>query len=191
MYRENTADIQALVDAVNGMTASLINAYTNAVILDFSRELANELGKNSLITFSPKNIHVDNRFWYNPQLNFKYYMVPGILVILVSMIGLFLTALNIVREKEIGTIEQLNVTPIKKFQFIIGKLVPFWVIALFELAFGLLVAKLLFQLPIVGNLWLLFAFAAIYLLVVLGLGLLISTLAYSQQQVMFLFVFSS
>jgi ABC-2 type transport system permease protein len=93
--------------------------------------------------------------------------------------------MNLVREKEIGTIEQINVTPIKKYQFIIGKLVPFWIIALFELAFGLTLGKLLFDIPIVGNVFLVFGFAAIYLLAVLGIGLFISTITNNQLQSMF------
>jgi ABC-2 type transport system permease protein len=189
LKRENKAEVQLLIDAVNGMTASLTNAYAQSLISDFNTDLLSRLGSNALVNVYPKMINVSYSYWYNPQLNFKYYMLPGILVILVSMIGLFLTALNLVREKETGTIEQINVTPIKKYQFITGKLVPFWVIAMFELGFGLLIGKLLFRLPILGSISLLYLFASIYLLVVLGLGLLISTLANSQQQVMFLTFF--
>jgi ABC-2 type transport system permease protein len=116
-------------------------------------------------------------------------MVPGILVILVTIVGMFLTAINIVREKELGTIEQVNVTPIKPYQFVIGKLLPFWIIALFELSFGLLIARLVFNLTIAGSIPLLFAFAAIFLLVALGLGLILSTSASNQQQVMFMAFF--
>lgn len=113
-------------------------------------------------------------------------MLPGILVILVTIIGMFLTSLNLVREKELGTSEQINVTPIRKFHFIFGKLFPFWVIALVELAFGVLIGRIFFDLPLLGSLWLLFAFAGVYLLVVLGIGLFLSTLSSNQQQVMFL-----
>jgi ABC-2 type transport system permease protein len=116
-------------------------------------------------------------------------MVPGILVILVTIISLFLTAMNIVREKEMGTIEQINVTPIKKYQFIIGKLLPFLIIALFELAFGLFLGRIIFHVPVVGNLSLLFGFAVIYLLVILGFGLFLSVISDSQQQVMFVTFF--
>ncbi len=189
LKKENKSEIQLLLDAVNGMTASLTNAYAQSVISGFNNDLVTELGGNVYINTLPKKINTLYSFWYNPQLNFKYYMVPGILVILVSMIGIFLTALNLVREKEIGTIEQINVTPIKKYQFITGKLVPFWIIAMFELGFGLLLGKLLFNILIVGSLGLLFLFAAVYLVVILGLGLLLSTLADSQQQVMFLSFF--
>ena len=100
-----------------------------------------------------------------------------------------MSGMNLVREKEMGTIEQLNVTPVKKYQFIFGKLVPFWIIALFDLAFGLLIAWLVFDLPIVGSLWLLFGMAGVYLIGVLGLGLFISTITDTQQQLMFVSFF--
>ncbi len=189
LYTENKSDIQLLIDAVNGMVAGLTNAYTAGVINDFNAGIRKAVGTNATVEFKPQTIDISYSYWYNPELNFKFYMVPGILVILVSIVGMFLTALNLVREKEIGTIEQINVTPIVKYQFIIGKLVPFWVIALFELAFGLFLGKLLFSVPIVGSIWLLFLFAGVYLFTILGLGLLISTLANSQQQVMFLTFF--
>lgn len=116
-------------------------------------------------------------------------MLPGVLVILVTIIGMFLSSVNLVREKEMGTIEQINVTPIRKYQFIIGKLIPFWVIALFELSFGLLIGKWFFYVPIEGSLALLFGFTSVYLLVVMGIGLFISTMSSTQQQVMFLTFF--
>jgi ABC-2 type transport system permease protein len=118
-------------------------------------------------------------------MEYKNLMVPGILALLVTMIGLFLAAMNVVREKEIGTIEQINVTPIRKTHFLIGKLLPFWVIAMFEMAFGLTVGFLIFNIPINGSLPLLFAYTGIYMLVVLGMGLWISTVTDTQQQAMF------
>jgi ABC-2 type transport system permease protein len=137
----------------------------------------------------PDPIQLSSAFWYNPELNYFTYMVPGILVLLVTVISAFLSAMNIVREKEMGTIEQINVTPIKKYQFILGKLIPFWFIALFELAFGLILAKLVFDIPMLGSLGLIFFVAGVYLFVALGLGLLISTLTNTQQQSMFLTFF--
>jgi ABC-2 type transport system permease protein len=128
-------------------------------------------------------------YWFNPEMNYEIYMVPGILVILVTIISLFLTAMNIVREKEMGTIEQINVTPIRKYQFIVGKLVPFLIIALFELAFGLFLGRIIFDVPIVGSLALLFGFTLVYLLVILGFGLFLSVISESQQQVMFVTFF--
>ena len=117
-------------------------------------------------------------------MDYKIFMAPGILVMLVTTIGLFLSGMNIVREKEIGTIEQLNVTPIKKYQFVIGKLSPFLIIALGELAIGIVISKLLFHIPINGSLFLVFAFAAIYLVVLLSMGLIVSTITKTQQQAM-------
>lgn len=131
-------------------------------------------------------VDVVPRFWYNLRMNYKNLMVPGLLVVLVTLAGMFLSSMNIVREKEIGTIEQINVTPIRKWQFILGKLLPFWFISLFLLAFGLTVGRLVFHIPIEGSVFLLFAFAGVYLWVMLGLGLLISTVSDTQQQSMFL-----
>ncbi|NOQ26161.1 MAG: ABC transporter permease [Bacteroidales bacterium] len=188
LMRENSTQVQLLIDGINGTAASLINAYSSSVINSFNRNIIVDLTKMPQIKeLNP--IAVETSYWYNPELNYKIYMLPGILVILVTVISMFLAAMNIVREKEIGTIEQLNVTPIKKFEFIIGKLVPFLIIALFEMAFGLLIGKLLFDVPMVGSLGLLFGFTVVYLLVVLGIGLFISTISSTQQQVMFISFF--
>jgi ABC-2 type transport system permease protein len=113
-------------------------------------------------------------------------MVPGILGELVAMLVLILSAMNVVREKEIGTIEQINVTPIRKWQFILGKLLPFLFIGLFDLALGLTVGKLLFNIPLEGDLWLVFAFCVANIFAVLGIGFFISNFADTQQQAMFM-----
>jgi ABC-2 type transport system permease protein len=112
-------------------------------------------------------------------------MVPGILVVLVTMIGTLLTAMNIVREKEAGTLDQLNVTPIKRSTFIAAKLIPLWTIAMADLAIGLVVARLVFHVPMRGSLLLVFFAATIYLIGALGIGLWISTVVETQQQAMF------
>lgn len=192
MIRENKASLQLMVNAINGTSAGLINGYSSGIISDFNKSVLTEwLGitekDNTPIM---KAISVQPQFWYNPQLNYKNYMVPAVLVMLVTIIGMSLSSMNLVREKEMGTIEQINVTPIKKYQFIAGKLIPFWIIALFELTFGLVVGKLLFNIPIVGNVGLIFLFASVYLLVILGFGLFLSTITQTQQQAMFLAFFS-
>jgi ABC-2 type transport system permease protein len=115
--------------------------------------------------------------------------VPGILVALVTIVGTLLTAQNIAREKELGTLEQLNVTPITRGQFIAGKLLPFWVLGLVDLGLGLTVGYLVFDIPIRGSLLLLFGVAGVYLLVALGVGLWVSTLVETQQQAMFVSFF--
>jgi ABC-2 type transport system permease protein len=183
LVKEGKSKVQLVINAINGASAGLINAYSMMIILDYNRGILVDW-VNPVILSSVKNIQITSNYWYNPKLNYKTFMVPGILVLLVTIIGLLLSGMNVVREKEIGTIEQLNVTPIRKIQFISGKLIPFWIIALFELAFGLTIGKLLFNIPMVGSLWLIFLSAAIYLLVILGFGLLISTGTNTQQQAM-------
>ena len=116
-------------------------------------------------------------------------MVPGILVLLVTMVATALGSMNIVREKELGTLEQLNVTPVTRAEFIASKLIPFWLIGLGVLAFGLTVARVAFGIPMRGNLGLVFLGAAVYLLVALSIGLWISTIVETQQQAMFVTFF--
>ena len=182
LQRNNQAAVMLDISAIDGSAASIIYYYTNSIILDFNAGIIqrwHNLPQNPALP-----LKVESRFWFNEELDYKNYITPGLVVILVTMVGLFLTAMNVVREKEVGTIEQLNVTPITKTQFIISKLLPFWIIGMFELAFGLGIGKLMFDFPVVGSVGLLFAFAAIYLLVVLGFGLLISTITHTQQQAM-------
>ncbi len=180
------ADLQVTTNAINGSAASLMNAYALSIINDYNTNiLVEQLGLKE----PPEPIRISSAYWYNPELNYFTYMVPGILVLLVTVISAFLSAMNIVREKEIGTIEQINVTPIRKYQFILGKLIPFWIIAMVELAFGLVLAKLVFDIPMLGSLGLVFGVASVFLFVALGLGLLISTLTNTQQQSMFLTFF--
>jgi ABC-2 type transport system permease protein len=176
------AKVQIETNAIDGAAAALMNAYTLSIIQDFNINLITE----STGISADEPIRTDWSFWYNPELNYKNYMVPGILVLLITIIGMFLSGMNMVKEKEIGTIEQINVTPVKKYQFITGKLLPYWIIALGELAFGLLLAKLVFNIPMLGSIWLIFLVAAVYLLVILGLALFISTKTNTQQQSMFL-----
>jgi len=183
LMKEGKASVQFVINAINGQSAGLTNAYSTMILLDYNREVVLE-NPNPAVMAGFKSIQTDYSYWYNPKLNYKTYMVPGILVLLVTIIGLLLSGMNIVREMEIGTIEQINVTPINKIQFIAGKLLPFWIIGLFELAFGLSVGKLLFNIPMEGNLGLIFMSASVYLFVILSFGLLISTITHTQQQAM-------
>jgi ABC-2 type transport system permease protein len=184
LIKEGEAVIHITINAINGVKAGLGNAYANAIIQDFGAGIRAEW--LSLPVASQPGLAVEFSNWFNPELEYDTFMVPGILVMLVTLVGMFLSGMNIVKEKEIGTIEQINVTPIRKSQFIAGKFLPFWIIGLVELAFGLLVGKLVFDIPMEGSLALVFGFAAIYLLVVLGIGLLISTFTETQQQAMFI-----
>jgi ABC-2 type transport system permease protein len=186
LQRIESADLQLVLDAQDAATSGVAFSYASSIIASLGEQIAIDRQMVQAGAARPEQIRIVPASWYNPDLSYTTYMVPGILVLLVTMIGAFLSAMNVVREKEIGTIEQLNVTPIRKYQFIIGKLLPFLVIALFELAFGLVVARLLFDIPMLGSLPLIFGLAALYLLAVLGIGLWISTFTNTQQQAMFI-----
>jgi ABC-2 type transport system permease protein len=182
------ARLQAGIDAINSSSAQLSWAYINGIIRDYNTEISIENINTSQISSFPM-IDITNRYWYNEELNYKFYMLPGILVILVTAIGFLLAGLNMVREKEIGTIEQINVTPVRKHQFIIGKMVPFLIIGLIDLGIGLLIGWLAFSIPFEGSILLMFLGATIFLIAVLGLALFISTFSGSQQQYMFVAFF--
>lgn len=180
----NPAKVMATIDAVNALNAQLTWAYLRAVITDYNLWLqAKNKGIRSAQQMSL--IQVTNRYWYNEMLDYKYYMLPGILVILVTAIGFMLAGLNMVREKEIGTIEQINVTPVRKTEFIAAKMIPFLIIGLIDLALGLLLGKILFNIPFEGSILLMFFAASVFLLSVLGLALFVSTFSGTQQQFMF------
>jgi len=185
MVRENRSSLYVAVNAINGVKGGLAGAYLQNIIMDYNREIRLEW----LPAAPAVGIRAEAINWYNPNMNYKVFMVPGILVILVTMVGGFLSALNIVNEKETGTIEQLNVTPIGKSQFILGKLIPFWILGLIILSIGLLIAWVIYGIVPVGSFVTIYLFAAIYLLAVLGMGLLISTLANTQQQAMLIAFF--
>jgi ABC-2 type transport system permease protein len=177
-----------------------VRTYATRIIADFGAELSRELqpiprgaGAGGTTASPPSGaagaIDIRTRGWYNATLDYRDYMVPGILVALITIIGTLLTAQNITREKELGTLEQLNVTPVTRAQFIAGKLIPFWILGMVELALGLALAWFLFDVPMRGSLLLVFGVAAIYLVAALALGLLISTVAETQQQAMFVTFF--
>ena len=185
LVRTGAGKVHLTINAVDGATAGVVQAYALQVLAAHGRDPAAGYGVAQPTVLVPR-IELRPGFWYNPKLDYKTYMVPGILVILVTMIGTFLTSMNIVREKENGTIEQLNVTPIRKGHFIVGKLMPFWFIAMAELAMGLVIARLVFDVPMLGSLALVFLLAGIYMLAMLGVGLYVSTRTDTQQQAMFL-----
>ena len=178
------SQLLAKVNAINALNAQLSWAYLNGVITDYNRQIITHNIGSVPVAPIPM-VQVTNRYWYNESLNYNYYMLPGILVILVTAIGFLLAGLNMVREKEIGTIEQINVTPVRKYQFIIAKMVPFLLIGLIDLALGLTIGKIVFNIPFEGSILTLFLGSAIFLVAVLGLALFISTMSGTQQQYMF------
>lgn len=182
------ARLLASVNAINAATAQLSWAYLNGVLHDYNSNLVLK-NNNTIAASAITRINIQNRYWYNEMLNYKYYMLPGILGILVTAIGFLLAGLNLVREKEVGTIEQINVTPVRKYQFIISKMVPFLIIGLADLIIGLALGKLAFNIPFEGSIALLFLSASLFLIAVLGFALFISTFSGTQQQFMFIAFF--
>lgn len=186
LRKEKHASLSLTINAIDGAAAGVTNVYILQIIQGFNRNVRIDLVRPSDRLNQTLTINAIPSFWYNKTLNYKTFMVPGILVLLVTMITLFLSAMNIVREKEIGTLEQINVTPIRKSQFIIGKLFPFWILGLVLLTVGLFIAKLIFDIPMVGSLALMYGYTSIYIFVVLGIGLFISNFTNTQQQAMFI-----
>jgi ABC-2 type transport system permease protein len=184
--KQKEGAIQLLVNAINGQQATVGASYLNAILQSFNQELRLDVAPQLVLRSSPNaSIRIESSNWYNPDLNYKYFMAPGIIGELVTILVMLLTAMNIVREREIGTIEQINVTPIKKWQFILGKMIPFLLIGLVLLAVGLTAGKILFDIPIRGNLGVVFAYCVVNLIAVLGLGLFISNISDTQQQALF------
>ncbi|RIV21424.1 ABC transporter permease [Fibrisoma montanum] len=181
--KQNGASLQLLVSAIDGSKAGIATGYAQTIIRNFNDDIRAEIV--SIEPGSRPVLNVENQYWYNPRLEYKTFMVPGILFELLILVGGMIAALNIVREKEIGTQEQLNVTPIKKHEFILGKLTPFVLIGLVQFTMGLLVGIFLFRIPAEGSIMLMYGFAFLFLLLCVGLGLLISAISDTQQQAMF------
>jgi ABC-2 type transport system permease protein len=178
--------IAITANAINSVKAGIGVGYVQTVLGEYYEDKAAEL--SAMENIASKLIST-NIYWYNEQMNYKNLIVPGILVILVTLIGAYVTALNIVREKEIGTIEQINVSPIPKWQFLVGKMIPFWILGMFEFLFGLFLMKIIFGISVQGSLPVLVAVTTIYLLVMLGLGFFISSVSSNQLQAMFIVFF--
>lgn len=187
LIKQQNTNLSVSINAIDGAAAGVSNVYIAQIISGFNQSIQTQLQTYSQGTIvQAENITTIPSFWYNKTLNYKTFMVPGILVLLVTMLSLFLSSMNIVREKEAGTLEQINVTPIKKHQFIIGKLFPFWVLGLVILTVGLTIAKVIFNVPILGNIFLIYGFTSVYLILILGIGLFISNHTETQQQAMFI-----
>ena len=191
LVRRRRAPVQLVLNAEEGATAGIVQTYANSILASYAAELDQTLPAARGTSAAPRVAPLDLRTqrWFNPTRNYKYWMVPALMVSLTTIIGLLLTAQNITRENELGTLEQLNVTPMTKVQFIAAKLIPFWLLSLLIFSIGLAIGKLVFGIPMRGNLLLVYLAAAVYLIVVLGLGLWISTITRTQQQAMFVAFF--
>ncbi len=188
LIRVNKQKLFIAVNAINGTKAGLGGVYLTQIINTFNNNIRMEWVQPNQSN-SPPVIEIASSNWFNPFLNYAFFMVPGILALLVTMVGGYLTALNIVKEKEVGTIEQINVTPIKKQHFILGKLIPFWILGNVIFTIGLFISWLVYGIVPAGNLVVLYGFIGLYLLAILGFGLLISTYSNTQQQAMLIMFF--
>ena len=175
-----TTQVQALVDATDDNTANLIFSYTEAVVRSFSREVELDWLERRGQSQAPVPLTVDARIWFNENLESKAFIVPGVVAIVMAVIGAFLTALTIAREWERGTMEQLISTPVTPLEVMLGKLVPYFAIGLFDTAVCAAMAIWWFEVPFRGHLSTLFGASALFLVVVLGLGYLISVVAKTQ-----------
>lgn len=177
------APLQVIVDGTNSNTALIALGYINQIAATFSQDYATDaLRRGAGAMLRPVQVNLEQRPWFNADLNGRWFFVPGVIgsLILVNIVGL--TAFAIVREREVGTLEQLMVTPIRPFEMILGKTIPFFLVGLAEVALVTAVGTLWFQIPFVGNPLVMLFGTSLYLLSALGLGLLISTVCSTQQQ---------
>jgi ABC-2 type transport system permease protein len=178
--------IAITANAINSVKAGIGVGYVQTVLGEFYEDKAAESGTVGNVS---SKLLSTNIYWYNEQMNYKNLIVPGILVILVTLIGAYVTALNIVREKEIGTIEQINVSPIHKWQKKKKKMIPFWILGMAEFLLGIFLMKIVFGISVQGSFSVLISVTSIYLLVMLGLGFFISSMSSNQLQAMFIVFF--
>jgi ABC-2 type transport system permease protein len=187
LVRGTQREVLISADTVNGTKGSLGSAYLSLVIQDFSTELRNERVPASINAGSPVTIEPNYR--YNPYLSYPAFMIPALMVMGLLMITGFLPALNIVGEKEAGTIESMNVTPVRKLTFILSKLIPYWLIGFFVFTFMLVLAFVFWGLAPNGSILVLYFSACLFVFTVSGFGLIISNYAKSYQQAMFMMFF--
>ena len=184
--------MQILVEGTNSNTASLVSNYANLVIAGFSAQVGAEQQRQKIMARSPSGpvggslpgVTTQSRVWFNPELRSRNYFVPGTVVNIIMSVTLMLTALGLVREKEIGTMEQLMVTPIRPIELMIGKMIPFALVGLVDLVLVTAGAIVVFGIPFRGSALLLLVSSLLFLMTSLGVGLFISTISQTQQQAM-------
>ena len=188
MVRDRTAAVQISANAVNGIKGGLGSSYLSGIIGDYSSNIRSEWIQEP-DRFSTGRINLSPQFWYNPRLLYTYFMVPALMMMVLAMVCGFLPALNIVGEKENGTIEQMNVTPVNKLTFILSKLLPYWVIGFVVLTICFIVAWIFYGLVPAGSFATIYLFAALFVFAFSGFGLVISNYASTLQQAMFMMFF--
>jgi ABC-2 type transport system permease protein len=188
--RGRTTAVQVLIDGTNSNSGSIVAGYANGVISGYAaKALTGQQRTRTVAAGQPvyvpaANLQTRTRVWFNPALKSRVYFVPGVVVNIIALVTIMLTAMSIVREKEIGTMEQLMVTPIRPIELMLGKLLPFAMIGLVQVTLITILARVLFAVPFRGSVVMLYASAALFLLTTLGVGLFISTISQTQQQAM-------
>lgn len=179
------AQLQVIVDGTDSNTAGIVLQYSTRIVRELSEKiLLTQFSRLKGASQQPGRVVMQSRTWFNENLESRNYYVPGVIVLIVTLISLMLTSMAVVREKEIGTMEQIMVTPITPTEFILGKTLPFALISLLDVILVTVVGVFWFDVPIRGSLLLLFFTVALYLMTTLGVGLLISTVSQTQQQAM-------
>ncbi len=188
--RRETAPVQLLFNGSDGNTANIAAGYASVITSSFSRDISTEiLARQGMKILPTGQIVPEVRTWYNPLMKTRYFMVPGIVAMLLSVITVILTSLAVVKEKEIGTLEQLIVTPIKSYQLILGKLIPFVLLGFVAVILVLTGMRIIFDIAVRGSITFLFFASFLYILSTLGLGLFVSTISKTQQQAMMIAIF--
>ena len=172
--------VQVVADGTDANSTNVALGYAGVLVAGYARELVSSAGQG----VPPPLVSSEVRVWFNPQLESRVFMIPGILALLLLVVTTNLSSMAIVREKEVGTLEQLNVTPLARWELIAGKLLPYALIGMIDVALVLLVSVAWFEVPLRGSLVLLVAMCAVYLLSTLGMGLFVSTVSTTQQQAM-------
>jgi ABC-2 type transport system permease protein len=178
IQRGDTASVQILIDGTNSNTASIVTSQASTVVSNYGHQImVNRSGGHE-----PQGLVARSRVWFNPDLHSRHYFVPGVLANLVAFMTIMMTGMAIVREKEIGTMEQLMVTPIRSIELIMGKAIPFALVGLFNMAMITVAALLVFHVPFRGSAAFLVGSTMVFLITSLGLGLFVSTISKTQQQ---------
>ncbi len=186
LRKGQTAPVQVILDGTNSNTALIALGYVNQIADRFARDYQRDrLRRTAPLTVAQTpTVELERRPWFNPDLRSRWFFIPGIIGSLTLVMVVNLTAFSIVRERELGTLEQIMVTPIRRSEFILGKTLPYFLIGLADAALIALVGTLWFRVPFRGELWVLFLGTVLFLLSMLGVGLFISTISATQQQAM-------
>ena len=189
MMHGQPGHVMIAANAVNGTKGTLGTSYLSDILADYGNEWQQKYDGAGSAAAEVPSFGIVPQYRFNPRLDYKVFMVPALMVMLLTLLCGFLPALNIVAEKEAGTIEQINVTPVRKIDFVLAKLIPYWLIGFVMLGLCIGLAALVYGLYPAGSLLTIFLFAGIYLLVVSGMGLVVSNYSDTMQQAMFVMFF--